>query len=63
MAISGASAVNFHAASSQSTQSLNAHKQGGRHPQTLTDIDAAGSSMASPPSPTGKIGSRIDITA
>ena len=63
MAISGVAAVSIHAASSQSTQSSNAHKQGGRHPQTLTDIDSAGSSMASPPSPTGKIGSRIDITA
>ena len=63
MAISGISAASFHAASSQSTQSSAPHKQGGRHPQTLTDIDSAGSSMASPPSPTGKIGSRINITA
>lgn len=61
MAISGI--ANFHAASSQSTSPLNAHKQGARHSASLTDIDSAGSSMASPPSPTGKIGGKVDIRA
>jgi hypothetical protein len=62
MAISGIAAAGFHAGGAQSTQSA-AHKQGGRHANSLTDIDSAGSSMASPPSTTGKIGSKIDIRA
>jgi hypothetical protein len=61
MAISGTSG--FHASSQQAVQSLSHHKSGGRHGQSLSDVDATGSSLASAPSRTGKIGSKIDITA
>ena len=63
MTTSGISLAGFHAASQQAVQSLSHHKHGGNHGQSLTDIDATGSSMASAPSKTGKIGSKIDITA
>ena len=64
MAISGISAASFHtAASTPSSLSSPAHKHGGRHANSLTDIDSTGSSMASTPSTTGKIGSKINITA
>ncbi len=63
MAISGMSSASIYAASQQAMLSLSQHKHGGRHGSSLTDIDAAGSSVASAPSQTGKIGSKIDITA
>jgi hypothetical protein len=63
MAISGMSSASFHASSQQAVQSLSHHKSGGRHGQSLSDVDATGSSLASAPSKTGKIGSKIDITA
>jgi hypothetical protein len=63
MAISGMSLAGFHASSQQAVQSLSHHKYGGHHGRSLTDIDAAGSSVASAPSKTGKIGSKIDISA
>jgi hypothetical protein len=61
MAISGMSG--FHASSQPSAQSLSHHKSGGHHGQSLSDVDATSSSVASAPSKTGKIGSQIDITA
>ena len=57
MAIAGISAASVHAMSSQPSS---AHKQGARQSHSLTDIDAAGSSAASAPSVTGKIGSKVD---
>ena len=63
MAISGMSSAGFHASSQQAVQSLSHHKHGGHRGQSLTDVDAAGSSVASAPSKTGKIGSKIDIRA
>ena len=60
MAVSGMSG--FHASSQQAVQSL-AHKHGGRSGQSLTDVDATGSSVASPPSATGKVGSKLNVTA
>jgi hypothetical protein len=59
MAISGMSSAGFHAASQQAAQLLSHHKRG----HSLTDVDAASSSVASAPSQTGKIGSKIDIAA
>ena len=44
-------------------QSLSHHKNSGHHGRSLSDIDAAGSSVGSAPSKTGKIGSKIDISA
>ena len=58
MAISAMS--NLHASSQQA---LSQHKHGGHHGRSLSDVDAIGSSVASAPSKTGKIGSKIDISA
>jgi hypothetical protein len=63
MAISGMSSAGFHASSQQALQSLSHHKYGGHHGHSLTDGDAANSSVTSAPSKTGKIGSKIDLTA
>jgi hypothetical protein len=63
MAISGMSSASFHASSQQAMQSLSHHKQGGRHGHSLSDVDATSSSVGSAPSKTGKIGSKIDISA
>jgi len=63
MAISGMSSAGFHASSQQALQSLSHHKYGGHHGHSLTDVDAASSSVASAPSKTGKVGSKIDVTA
>jgi hypothetical protein len=63
MAVSGISSASFSAASQHAAQSPSHHKHGGHRPQSLTDIDAAGSSVASAPSTTGKIGSKVDIAA
>jgi hypothetical protein len=61
MAISGMSSAG--ASSQQAMQSLSHHKNSGHHGRSLSDIDAAGSSLASAPSKTGKTGSKIDISA
>ena len=61
MAISGMSG--FQASSQQAVQSLSHHKQGGHHGRSLSDVDATSSSVGSAPSKTGKIGSKIDISA
>jgi hypothetical protein len=63
MAISGLSLASSHASSQHTAQSSAHHKHGGHHSVSLSDIDAAGSSVASQPSPTGKTGSAIDVTA
>ena len=62
MAISGISPGGIYATSQQPLQSVSQHKHG--HQSTsLSDIDAQSSSVASPPSSTGKVGSKIDVTA
>jgi hypothetical protein len=61
MAISGMSG--FHASSQQALQSLTQHKHGGHHGHSITDVDVTSSSVTSAPSKTGKIGSKIDISA
>jgi hypothetical protein len=63
MAISGSSSASFAAASQQAMQTLGHHKHGGHHARSNTDIDTAGSSMTSAPSATGKVGSKLDVTA
>ena len=60
MAISGMSSLGSHASSQQAVQSLSHHKYRGH---SLTNVDAASSSVASAPSKTGKIDSNIDISA
>jgi hypothetical protein len=62
MAMSAIASAGFHAASHQ-TQSVSQHKHGGHRASSLSDIDAAGSSMASAPSATGKTASKLDVTA
>ena len=61
MAISAMS--NLQASSQQGLQALSQHKHGGHHGHSLSDVDATSSSVASAPSKTGKIGSKIDISA
>lgn len=64
MAASGISAAGFHAASKQGVQSLGQHKHsGGHHVMSMSDIDQMGSSVATAPSASGKVGSRVNITA
>jgi hypothetical protein len=63
MAISGMSSASFHASSQQAMQSLSHNKHGGRHGHSLADVDATSSSVGSAPSKTGKIGSKVDISA
>jgi hypothetical protein len=61
MAVSAMSLASLHAATQQAVQLLSHHKRGGRH--SLADVDAAGSSVASAPTKTGKIASKVDISA
>jgi hypothetical protein len=49
-----------HASTQQAAQLLSHHKRGGH---SLTDVDAASSSAPAAPSKTGKIGSKVDISA
>jgi hypothetical protein len=63
MAISGMSLAGFHASGQQAVQSLSLHKYGGHRGHSLSDVDAISSSVASAPSKTGKIASKIDVTA
>jgi len=64
MAASAISAAGFHAANKQAAQSLGQHKHGGgHHVMSISDIDQIGSSVATAPSSSGKIGSRVNITA
>jgi len=61
MAVSAIASAPSHAAGPQPAQS-SAHTHNGRRIQSMTDIDAQGSSVGAKPSPTGKIGSNVDIT-
>lgn len=73
MALSGIASVGFHASNQSAVQSLTQHKHGGHRPPSISDVDAMrsgamrsgamGSSVASAPSPTGKIGSKLDVSA
>jgi hypothetical protein len=60
MAISGVSTA---PTSHQAAHALGHHKRGGNQSSSLTDIDVQGSSVATPPSSTGKVGSKLDVTA
>jgi hypothetical protein len=61
-AMSAIATAGFHAAAHQ-TQSVSQHRPGGHRAAPLSDVAAAGSSVASPPSPTGKTGSKLDVLA
>jgi len=62
MAVSGISATQASVPMQQAVQPQGQHKHG-RHSHSITDVDALGSSVASAPSPTGKVGSKLDVTA
>jgi hypothetical protein len=49
-------------ASQQAMQSLTSHKHKAHGFGSNSDIDTAGSSVATAPSPTGKTGSKVNIT-
>jgi hypothetical protein len=53
----------YQAYQTQTLGQLGQHKHAGHHSRSLSDIDLQGSSLATAPSATGKIGSKIDITA
>jgi len=63
MAISGISAASSPPPSQPPVQTLGRHKHGGHHAQSLSDVDAQGSSVASAPSSTGKVGSKVNMSA
>lgn len=62
MTISSVSPSSTYGIGQRPLQPVTQHKQGSR-PPSLSDIDAQGSSVASAPSPTGKIASKVDVTA
>ncbi len=62
MAISGITPGNIYATNSQPMQSITQHKQNGNRSISMSDIDAQGSSVVSTPSPTAKVGSKVDFT-
>jgi len=63
MAISAIAAAGIHAAAPQAGQSVSQHRHAGHRSQSFADVDAAGSSVVSPPSPTGKVSGKIDLIA
>jgi hypothetical protein len=62
MAISGITPGSIYATNSQPLQSISQHKQNTHHSISMSDIDAQGSSVASAPSSTGKVGSKVNLT-
>jgi hypothetical protein len=62
MAVSGLTPGSIYATNSQPLQSISQHKQNTHHSISLSDIDAQGSSVASAPSSTGKVGSKVNLT-
>jgi hypothetical protein len=56
-------ATGAYAPSSQPVQASSHQKHGKHHAQSMTDVDAQSSSIATAASPTGKIGSKVDISA
>lgn len=61
MAIAAMSA-GIQTTSQQSMQTVGQHKHGG-HRTPVSDVDAQGSSVATPASSTGKVGSKFDVRA
>jgi hypothetical protein len=58
-----AAAMGQHALSQQLAPPSGANRHHRQVTPSISDIDAQGSSVASPPSSTSKVGSRINITA
>jgi hypothetical protein len=62
MSVSAISAGGIYATSQQPVQSLSYNKQASHRPTSLSDIDAQSSSLATAPSLTGKVGSKVNLT-
>jgi hypothetical protein len=63
MAVSGlAASTQFQPANQQLSQSSGHHRHHGGHHMSISDIDAQSSSVASAPTSTGKVGSRLNVT-
>jgi hypothetical protein len=62
MTIAAIASSGFHAAAQQ-TQSLSQHRQGGHRSASISDVDTVGSSVAAPPSATGKTGAKLNVVA
>jgi hypothetical protein len=63
MAISGVTPGSIYATSQPTLSSVSQHKHGSHQSNSMSNIDALGSSVASAPSSTGKVGSKINLTA
>jgi len=63
MAISGVTPGSINATGQPPLSSISQYKHARHHSTSLSDVDAQGSSVASMPSSTGKVGSKINITA
>lgn len=63
MSVSGISQWSASALSQSITQTTGSHKHGNHRVRSNSDIDAAGSSVAAPPSASGTIGSKLNVTA
>jgi hypothetical protein len=64
MAVSGVSlGASAHVGSQHAASISGHHRQSAQRAPSMTDIDAQGSSVASAPTSTGKIGSKVNITA
>jgi len=63
MAVSGITVGGAYATTQPPLPSLSQHKHGHQGSTSLSDIDAQGSSVASAPSPTGKIGNKLNMSA
>ena len=62
MSTSTVNSASLSATAQRPLQSVGHHKHG-HHSHSLSDIDAQGSSIASAPSSSGKIGSKVNVTA
>jgi len=64
MTVSGIStSAGLQQSGQQISQSSGQHRHGGHRWQSISDVDAQGSSIASAPNSTGKIGSKVNVTA
>jgi hypothetical protein len=62
MAVSGVSAAGAYAPSQGPVQTSGQHKHGKHHAQSISDVDAQSSSVATAASKGGAAGSKVDIS-
>jgi hypothetical protein len=64
MAVSGiAASTQYQSSSQQLSQSSGHHRHHGGHHSSIGDLDAQSSSLASAQNSTGRVGSKLDVTA